>query len=53
MLLIYKAPDGRTYQYEEGEQPEGYVPVDVQPKAAKAPNKSRRAANKKAPAEKK
>lgn len=53
MLLIYKAPDGRTYQYEEGEQPEGYVPVDVQPKGAKAPNKSRRAANKKAPAEKK
>ena len=53
MLLIYKAPDGRTYQYEEGEQPEGYVLADVQPKGAKAPNKSRRAANKKAPAEKK
>ena len=53
MLLIYKAPDGRTYQYEEGEQPEGYVLADVQPKGVKVPNKSRRAANKKAPAEKK
>ena len=53
MLRIYAAPNGRTYQYEEGEQPEGYVPVDVHSKAAKAPNKSRRDANKKAPAEKK
>lgn len=43
MLLIYKAPDGRTYQYEEGEQPEGYVEV----KAIKAPaNKGRSTRNK-------
>ena len=53
MLRICRAPSGRTYQYEEGEQPDGYVLADVQPKAAKAPNKSRRASNKKAPAEKK
>ena len=53
MLRIYRAPSGRTYQYEEGEQPDGYVLADVQPKAAKAHNKSRRAPNKKAPAEKK
>ena len=53
MLRIYRAPNGRTYQFEEGEQPEGYVLADVQPKGAKVPNKSRRAANKKAHAEKK
>ena len=53
MLLIYKAPDGRTYQYEEGTQPEGYVLCDVQakgyePKAGKAATKRRKPANKKA-----
>ena len=43
MLRIYKAPDGRTYQYEQGEQPVGYVEV----KARKAPvNKARVARNK-------
>ena len=48
MLLIYKAPNGRTYQFEEGEQPEGYVLADVQPKGAKVPNKATRPANKRA-----
>ena len=28
MLRIYRAPNGRTYQYEEGEQPEDHVLVD-------------------------
>ena len=56
MLLIYKAPDGRTYQYEEGTQPEGYVLCDVQakgyePKARKAATKRRTPANKKAKAD--
>lgn len=51
MLRIYRAPNGRTYQYEEGEQPAGYEPADA--KAKPAANKSRRAANKKVAAEKK
>ena len=25
MLRIYRAPDGRTFQYEEGKQPKGFV----------------------------
>lgn len=53
MMLIYISPQGGKYLYPEGEQPEGYVLADVQPKGVKVPNKSRRAANKKAPAEKK
>lgn len=48
-LRIYRAPEsGYTYQYEEGEQPKGYVLV--KPKAATkrrtAPNKAAEAANK-------
>ena len=50
MLRIYKAPSGLTYQYEEGEQPEGYEPVKpakAQPKAkAPAANKARAPRNK-------
>lgn len=34
MLRIYKAPSGRLYQYEEGQQPEGYELHE--PKSAKA-----------------
>ena len=39
-LRIYAAPNGSTFQYEEGEQPEGFTLADVQsvetakPKAA-------------------
>ena len=45
MLRIYRAPDGRTYQYEEGAQPEGFVAVAAdKPKAS--PRKSRTPANK-------
>lgn len=54
MLRIYAAPNGRTYQYEEGEQPEGYVPADVQAKGyapKKAAAKRRTPANKKAKAD--
>ena len=43
MLRIYRAPNGRTYQYEEGEQPDGLVPVDEEPEAAP---KRRASANK-------
>lgn len=53
MLLIYVAPNGSKYQYEEGTQPDGYVLADVQskgyvaPKKARAPrNKARKAENK-------
>ena len=49
MLRIYKAPDGRTYQYEEGEQPQGYEPVD----APKAQQKRRTTANKRRTAQNK
>lgn len=51
MLRIFRAPNGRTYQYEDGRQPAGYEPADA--KAKPAANKSRRAANKKVAAEKK
>ena len=44
MLRIYKAPDGRTYQYEEGEQPQGFEPLDVpKPKRRTTANKRRTA----------
>ena len=43
MLRNYRAPDGRTYQYEEGTQPDGFVEVEA--KAAPQPkNKARTAA---------
>lgn len=29
MLRIYKMPSGKTYQYEEGEQPEGAILVEM------------------------
>lgn len=47
MLKIYKY-NGLTYQYEEGEQPEGAVEVTAKPpeKAAKPANKSRTVKNK-------
>lgn len=51
MLRIYRAPNGRTYQYEEGEQPDDYVLVSAdKPKAAPkrrtTANKARKADNK-------
>ena len=50
MLRIYRAPNGSTYQYEEGQQPEGYElvrPAKAQPKAkAPAANKARAPRNK-------
>ena len=49
MLRIYRAPDGRTYQYEEGTQPEGYELDAPKPDTAKpkpAPKRRTTAANK-------
>jgi len=50
MLKIYRAPDGTTWQYDEGTQPESYVAVEQkaeQPKAkARAPRNKARAATK-------
>lgn len=46
MLRIYAAPNGRTYQYEEGTQPEGYTLAATQPKGAETPAKARTARNK-------
>lgn len=49
MLRIYRAPDGSTWQYEEGEQPNGYEPLEArepQPKRRTAANKRRDAQNK-------
>lgn len=45
MLRIYKLPNGRTYQFEESEQPEGAIIVKVAqsdavtPEEPKAPAK--------------
>lgn len=44
MLRIYRAPDGRTYQYEEGAQPDGYTEVMPEPKEKPKPaTKARKA----------
>ena len=49
-LRIYAAPNGSTFQYEEGEQPDGFTLADVQsvetakPKAT--PRKRRTTTNK-------
>jgi hypothetical protein len=52
MLKIYRMPDGKTYQYEEGEQPAYAVEVKTkaaappETKAKKPANKARKAATK-------
>lgn len=43
-LKIYRSPDGFTFQYEDGKQPEGYVLVT--PEKPKAAAKRRTATNK-------
>ena len=47
MLRNYRAPDGRTYQYEDGTQPDDFVEVKAAPqpknKARTAAIKARRA----------
>ncbi len=50
-LRIYRSPEGFTFQYEEGTQPDGYVLVTAEkPKAAP---KRRTTANKAAKAQNK
>lgn len=39
MLRIYKMPNGRTYQYEEGEQPEYAVLVERAAEQPETPEK--------------
>lgn len=39
MLKVYRTPDGITWQYEEGEQPESAV--EVVPEKEKAPARRR------------
>jgi len=39
MLRIYKMPDGRTYQYEEGEQPAEAVLVERVAEQPETPEK--------------
>lgn len=50
MLREYRAPDGRTYRFEEGEQPEGCVLVEQaekpKPKRRATANKRRTTQNK-------
>ena len=51
MLRIYLAPNGRTYQYDEGTQPANHVLVEepkpkAAPKRRTAANKARKADNK-------
>lgn len=41
MLKIYRAPDGTTWQYEEGQQPLGYVEAKAR-SARSTPNKARK-----------
>ena len=37
MLRIYKLPNGRTYQFQEGEQPEGAILVELAPQEVMTP----------------
>ncbi len=51
MLRIYRSPEGFTFQYEEGTQPDGYVLAEAaKPKAAPkrrtTANKAKQADNK-------
>lgn len=39
MLRIYVAPNGNTYQYEEGTEPEGYKLLEPEP--AEQPTKAK------------
>ena len=47
MLRIYKLPNGKTYQFEEGTQPEGAILVEISapqvmtPETVPAPKKPR------------
>lgn len=47
-LRIYRSPEGLTFQYEEGTQPDGYVLVRTKaaPKRKTAANKAKQADNK-------
>lgn len=51
MLRIYKLPNGRTYQFEEGEQPADAVLVERAAEQPQTPEKraSRAASRKRAP----
>jgi len=51
MLRVYKMPDGRTYRYEEGDQPECAVLVERSAEQPETPEKraSKAAARKRAP----
>lgn len=45
-MRVYRAPNGLTYQYPEGEQPRGYVLAKTEPKRRTKVNKAEKAANK-------
>lgn len=51
MLRIYKMPDGRTYRYEEGDQPDNAVLVEQAAESPETPEKraAKVAARKRAP----
>jgi len=46
MLRIYRSPDGSTYQYEEGTQPEDHVLVEPPKPEPKPKAKARTTRNK-------
>lgn len=46
MLRVYKAPSGHLYQYEEGNQPTGYVLAEPTPEPKPTPAKARTPRNK-------
>lgn len=50
-LRIYRSPEGFTFQYEEGMQPDGYKPLTAEkpkaaPKRRATANKAKQADNK-------
>ena len=51
MLRVYKMPDGRTYRWEEGEQPASAVLVERSPEQPETPEKraAKAATRKRAP----
>ena len=50
MLKVYKSPEGYTFQFEEGTQPDGYVLLEpkkpAKAKQAKPANKAKKAETK-------
>ena len=46
MIKVYLMPNGRKYRYNDGDVPQGAIPVVAEQKAAEALNKAQKPENK-------